>query len=49
MAKEDRQILENIAVDMVLLSMEHIGEDTSNIWDEVAELTDAQLIDFVTA
>lgn len=48
MTKEDRQILESIAVDMVVLSMEYIGE-TDSIWDEVAELTDAQLIDFVTA
>lgn len=48
MSKDERHILEGIAVDMVALSMEYIGTPEAAIWEEVRELTDAELIDYVT-
>ena len=48
MAKEERELLENIAVDMVALSMEYIGTPRSEIKAEVMELSDAQLLDYIT-
>jgi hypothetical protein len=46
MSKDIRHVLESIAVDKVMLSMEHIGEECDP-WSEVAELTDDELIEFV--
>lgn len=48
MAREDRLTLEEIAVDMVALSMQEIGTPEDEIRAEVQELTDDQLIAFIT-
>lgn len=47
MAKDIRKELEQIAVDMVMNDMQYIGEDLSTVWDEVATLTDEELISFI--
>ena len=48
MAREDREFLEGIAVDMVLGSMEHMERgDHARAWEQVKTLSDAELIDYI--
>ena len=50
MAKDIRELLEEIAVDMVLGSMEYMNpEDDAQAWDEVKTLSDTELVEFITA
>lgn len=46
MTAEARRILERVAVKMVVSDMQNIYEDTSRVYDEVAKLTDSELIKF---
>lgn len=48
MAREDRQTLEEIAVDMVAFSMQYMDTTRDAIREEVAKLTDADLVAFIT-
>lgn len=49
MAKNERQILEEIAVSMVILSMQYLyPEAREEAREQVKELTDEELVSFVT-
>lgn len=48
MSQDTREHLEGIAVDMVMLSIKYIGYSRAEAWEEVQELTDAELIEFIT-
>lgn len=45
----DREILESIAIDMTLLSMEYQGDPEAHdqVMQEVKELSDNELIDYI--
>ena len=47
MAAADRKILEEIAADILYLSMEYIGTAYTEILAAAKELTDAELINFI--
>lgn len=50
MAKDIRELLEGIAVDMVLGSMEYMKPtDDARAWEQVKTLSDEELIDYITA
>lgn len=48
MSKDARQLLEEIAIDMIALSMEYIGTPRFEIEEEARGLTDEELYNFVT-
>lgn len=48
MSKDAREFLEEIAVDMIYLSMEYIGKSRFEILEEARSLTDEELYNFVT-
>ena len=48
MASDDRRILEEIAADMIYLSMGQIGTEYAEILAAAAALTDEDLITFIT-
>lgn len=48
MARDDREFLEGIAVDMVIGSMEYMEpEAETEAWEQVKELNDAELIAWI--
>ena len=48
MAREERETLERIAVDMVVLSMQHMGPNTrGEAWKQVQGLTDTELVSWI--
>lgn len=50
MARDDRELLEGIAVDMVLGSMEYMTrEERAVAWEQVKTLSDMELIDYITS
>lgn len=50
MARDIRELLEGIAVDMVLGSMEYMTRaERSEAWEQVKTLSDEELVDYITA
>lgn len=49
MAKEDRATLEEIAVEIIIGSMQYMDRTADEIRAEAGKLTDSELVDFITA
>lgn len=47
MASSERAILEEIAADIIYLSMEYIGTEYADILEEAKQLSDIELVNFI--